>query len=77
MRDLGRRRINHTRFRGTEFCAADQFFTELYMVIFRKITSALPIIQNYLPETVDSGRIIFSGLMISRHPEPHNGVRSG
>jgi hypothetical protein len=34
-RDLGRRRINHTRFRGTEFCAADQFFTEFYMVIFR------------------------------------------
>src|SRR5438067_3897270 len=34
-RDLGRRRINHTRFRGTEFCAADQFFAEFYMVIFR------------------------------------------
>src|SRR6202043_1713206 len=24
-RDLGLRQINHTRFRGTEFCAADQF----------------------------------------------------
>src|SRR5438874_2060339 len=34
-RDLGRRRINHTRFRGTDFCAADQFFAEFYMVIFR------------------------------------------
>jgi hypothetical protein len=33
-RDLGRRRINHTRFRGTEFCAADQFFTKSIMVIF-------------------------------------------
>jgi hypothetical protein len=41
------------------------------------ITSTLPIIQNYLPEAVDSGRIIFLALMISGHPERHNGVRSG
>jgi hypothetical protein len=41
------------------------------------ITSVLPIIQNYLPEAVDSGRIIFLALMISRHPERHNGVRCG
>ena len=31
---LGLRRINHTRFRGTEFCAADQFSEFLYCVIF-------------------------------------------
>lgn len=33
---LGMRRINHTRFRGTEFCAADQFSDLLYCVIFCK-----------------------------------------